>query len=426
MCTPRRTNRKWLIVLLFPLSIQAAEWLADPSIEMRSGYDSNIRLTPGQHDAVWENVLSPSVAFGRTLTNTGVTGKARMSIRRFSGGSGLESSKLLDREDYHLDTNYYFNTPLSNFKANLDYTLDSTQDSELDQTGIVINTRTAREKLSLGPSWSKNITPLNRIDLSYQYNSVNFPDGNASTQLVNYDYHVASTALTHTLTQRLQAVASAGFSRYLPDSSLDSDTVSLQGGLTALISQTLTGSVQVGQRLTTTKVTSPSGICVGAIPGATFPSCNGGSPVQTGITNVNVDSVSPVYGLNITKSLLSGSLSAALTRSSLPGGNGELLDSTRLTMSGNYRNTETFNTSLTIEYTENSIIVNQNGIAPVQDKTKFYRITPAIGWHWRREWILSGQYRYTYNDDPQTSGTATSNSVYATLTYQPGKISVSR
>ncbi|HUT42070.1 MAG TPA: hypothetical protein VM011_12085 [Gammaproteobacteria bacterium] len=405
MRIPMNLNGVLAIMLAVPVSIQAAEWSAEPRISLRTGYNDNIRLRAADHDSVWETALSPSVKFGVAKEHQGLSGDAGFAIRRFTGGSGLESSDILDREDYHLNTAAFHNTLRDSFKANLDYTLDSTLDTELDETGNVIQDRATRERLSLGPSWTRTLTELTSLELAYDYSNVEYSD-DPGANLVDNKYHVTSASLIRQLTPRMQATLAAGYSSYRPDTDFDSDTLSLQAGLSRNFSETLVASFLVGQRQTT----SDSQTFV-------FP---------IGLVNTEIETSSPVYSASISKTLETGSLGASLSRSSSPGGNGELLDATRLALTGDYKLSETFSTSLRIEYTENETIVSRGGaVAPNQDKETFFRVTPRASWRWRREWELAGEYQYAENDDP-TAGKATRNAVYATLTYRPVKISVSR
>ena len=160
MRLPMNLNLALVIALAMPMSVQAAEWTAEPKISLRTGYNDNIRLTAAAHDSVWETALSPSVKFGVAQENQGLSGDAGLAIRRFAGGSGRESNDVLDREDYHFNTDAWHNTLRDSFKANLDYTRDSTLDSELDQTGNVIEDRATRERFTLGPSWTRILTEL--------------------------------------------------------------------------------------------------------------------------------------------------------------------------------------------------------------------------------------------------------------------------
>ena len=115
----RLSNCLPAIVLILSLPTQAAEWSAEPKIFLKTGYNDNIRLTTVSHDPVWETKLSPSVVFGVAKANQGLFGDAGFSIRRFAGGSGRESSRALDREDYHLRTNAYHQTRRNTFRGNI-------------------------------------------------------------------------------------------------------------------------------------------------------------------------------------------------------------------------------------------------------------------------------------------------------------------
>lgn len=414
-------------VLLVPnLPCKAAEWYAEPEISLRTGYNDNIRLTSDKHDSVWEAALAPSVTFGVATETSGLNGDAGFAVRRFTGGSGLESSDALDREDYHLNTNAFHRTLRNSFKANLDYTRDSTLDSELDQTGNVTEDRATRERLSLGPTWTSALTELTHIELGYQYSNIDYKDDPGIANLVGYEYHSGSASLVRQLTQRVQGTLAAGYSRFLPDTDFNSDTTSIQAGLTAKFSETLQTSFLAGQRRTTSDSFIGTGFCIGANPGATFPACIGGIAIPSGIANIEVETTSAVFSASITKTLETGSLSASLSRSSSPSSDGELLDTTRLVLLGSYKTSETLSTSLRIEYSENETIVSRIGFVPNQGKETFFRVTPKTTWRWQREWELAGEYQYAENDDPRKSGTATRNAVYVTLSYRPTKYSISR
>ncbi|MGB5260824.1 MAG: outer membrane beta-barrel protein [Gammaproteobacteria bacterium] len=386
------------IALMAPLSLQAAEWSMEPKISLRTGYNDNIRLTSFPHDSVWEAALTPSVKFAVAKELSGLSGDARVSVRRFTGGSGNESSDTLDREDYHLGTDAWYNTQRDSLRANLDFTRDSTLDSELDETGNVVELAT-RERFTLGPSWTRVLTELTRLELTYQYSNVDFSDDPGPQNLVNYDFHVASASLLRQFTPRIQGTLAAGYSSYRPESNFDSDTLSLQVGLSNNFSETLVGSFLVGLRQTTSDSSQPIG--------------------------TEDDTNSPVYSASLTRTLENGSFGASLSRSTTPGGDGELLDSTRLVLTGEYKLTETVRTSLRAQYAENETIVNRIGIQPSKNTEDFFRVTPKIHWRWAREWSLTGEYQYA-RDDNVNNQKATRNAVYLTLSYLPPKRSISR
>lgn len=399
--------------LVFPLSIQAAEWSAEPRISLRSGYNDNVRLTTADHDSVWETALTPAVKFGVAKENQGLFGNAFASIRRFSGGSGSESSNILDREDYHLQTNAYQNTQRDSLKANLNYTRDSTLDSELDETGQVIENRATRERLTLGPSWTRTLNEQTQLTLDYQYTTVSYTDAPKVTDLVGYDYDVFSSSLVRQFSPRIQGTLSASYSSYEPDTGFNSETINIQAGLSRNFSETLVASFLAGRRETTSDTLTGTGFVIGGIP------------VPTGTTKDELDTSGSVYSASISKILETGSISASLSRAASPSSDGELLETTQLILSGEHKFTETLRSTLRVQYSKNETIVNSIGRETDQTDETFFRVMPKVSWRWRREWELAGEYEYAENED-RFSNTATRNAFYLTLSYIPTKLYISR
>ncbi len=243
----------------------------------------------------------------------------------------------------------------------------------------------------------------------------------ASTDLVEYDYHVLSSSLVRQFTPRIQGTLSASYNLYKPKSGIDSRTINIQAGISRNFSETLVASFLAGQRQTTSDTLIPR-FCTVA---GTFPNCTGGPGLLTGTRKDEIDSTGAVYAASITKTLETGSLSASLSRSSSPGGDGELLDTTRLSLSGEHRFTEKLRTTLSIGITENETIVNRFGRETNQDNETFFRVRPRVSYRWSREWDLAGEYEYAKNENAN-SRDATRNAVYLTVSYRPTKVSLSR
>ena len=406
------------------LPVFAAEWSAEPTVSLRNGYNDNIRLTTGDRDSVWETGVTPAVKFGVAKENQGLFGNADVSIRRFYGGSDANSSSLLDREDYHLRVDSYHRTERNEFGADIAVTQDSTLDSELDETGQVIEDRATRLSTALGPRWTRVLNEKTKLNLVYRYNRVDYSDEVGANSLVEYDYHTASASLVRNLTPLTQGTLSTSFSRYEPETGLDSDTYAIQAGITRQHSETLSTSWLAGRRQTNSDTLIPTGFCVGADPGASFPKCTGGIPVQTGTDTDETNNTGATYAASITKLLEKDTLGASLTRQATPSGDGELLDTTRLALTGEHRFTETLRSNLTVEYYTRDTIVNASAQPETGDRN-FFRIRPSLTWQWQREWLLAGEYRYAENDT-NNGDTATQNAVYLTLTYRPTKIFTSR
>jgi hypothetical protein len=427
--------KKSLPVIVMAISMQghAAEWTAEPDLSIRSGYNDNYLLSTGPHSSVWETDLIASTKFGVAKENQGLFGDVGTTVRRFSGGSGRESSDLLDREDYFFNTDAYHQTELNVFRGNIDYIRDSTQDSEVNETGSFTNVYATRIRKTAGTSWARTLTERMSLDLGFQYNDTSFADDPGVSDLIPYKFNQLTASLNYQLTPRTVGILQGAGSAYKPDTNLNSDTWNLQAGINSAFSETIDLSILAGYRKTTSDSLFLTGFCIGANPGASFPDCEGGFPVATGTDKGETKTNGSVYSASITKRLEKGSLSASLSRTQTPDLNGRLLDSNQLRLNGEYRLTEMLRSSLGIQYSENETIVNlfgrdaNNAVIQEQNNTKekYFSITPRVSWQFLREWRLAGEYQYVNNKD-RLQNTATRNAVYLTLSYVPTKFSISR
>jgi hypothetical protein len=424
---------KYLPVLALALAVptQAAEWTAEPDISLRGGYNDNVLLSTGPHSSVWEADLIASTKFGVAKENQGLFGDAGVTVRRFSGGSGREASDLLDREDYFFNTDAYHQTERNIYRGNLNYIRDSTQDSEVDQTGSFTNVYATRIRKTAGASWARTLTEKMSLDLGYQYNDISFADDPGVVDLIPYKFNVLTGSLNYQITPRTVGILQGSGSAYKPDTNLDSNTWNIQAGVNSAFNETIDLSILAGYRKTTSKTEYVTNVFC-ADPGASLPDCDGSDPIvetEKGKTKTN----GSVYSASITKRLEKGSLSAALSRTQQPDLNGRLLDSNQLRLNGVYRLTEMLQSSLGVQYSENETIINIFGRdandAVIQEesnrKEKYFSIIPRISWQFLREWKLSGEYQYAKRKD-RLKNTASRNAVYLTLSYVPTKLSISR
>jgi len=416
------------MALAIVLPCRSAEWSIEPRLDLTAGYNDNIRLTTADHDSVWETAVTPRVKFGTAEENWGLHGNARASVRRFFGGEGREDNDLLDREDYYFKTDAYHRGERSEFTGLIDLARDSTLDSELDDTGNVVDDRATRFRKTISPGWSYSLTELMRVNANYSFTAVDFSDDPGVDDNIEYDYHVFSGSLTRQFTPKVQATLSSSYSMYQPETNFDSNTLSVQIGIRRNFTETLTTDWLAGMRRTEsdTGELAPSGFCVGADPGAKFPNCTGGFPVVTGVDVVKDDDTDTgtVFSASITKLLESGKLSLSANRTSTPSSDGELLDTTRFIFNGEHRFTETLRTSLRAEYSNIEVIARAS-LNPRGDRD-LYRIIPRISWRFQREWEIAGQYEYAKEEQDNVSKDATRNAVYLTLSYRPDKLYISR
>jgi hypothetical protein len=417
------------LALAIVLPCQAAEWSVEPKVSIRSGYNDNIRLTTRDHDSVWETAVTPSIKFGGAEENRGLFGNADVSVRRFFGGNGRESSDILDREDAHFNINAYNRTQRNEFTGFFDFTRDSTLDSEFDETSNVIDDRATRIRKTIGPGWSYSLTEVMQLNANYAFTKVDFSDDPGIDNNIDYDYHVFSGSLTRQFTPKVQATLASSYSMYKPETNLDSNTLSVQIGIRRDFTETLTTDWLAGMRRTKSDTAElvPTGFCV-PDPSTRFPQCPGGFPFVTGtrIDKDDTEDTGAVFSASITKLLESGKLSFTASRVSTPASDGDLLDTTRFIFNGEHRFTEALKTSLRAEYSTIETIASATAGLNDRDDRTLYRIVPRVSWRWQREWEIAGSYEYAKKDEDNDPKDATRNAVYLTLSYRPDKLFISR
>ncbi|MGB5708576.1 MAG: hypothetical protein WBM41_17325, partial [Arenicellales bacterium] len=194
--------KTFLPVLALALAVpaQAAEWTAAPNISLKSGYNDNYRLTSLPHSSVWEADLIASSRFGVAKENQGLFGDAGVTIRRFTGGTGLNSSDLLNREDYFFRTNAYHATELNQYSGNINYTRDSLLNSTVDNTGVIANSNATSIRKTLGASWARTLTERMSFNLGYQYNNTSYTDDLETSNLIPYKFNQLTASLDYQVT----------------------------------------------------------------------------------------------------------------------------------------------------------------------------------------------------------------------------------
>jgi len=145
-------------------------------------------------------------------------------------GSGSESSDRLDREDTRLNLNAYRRTERGDFGLSANISRASTLDSELDDTGNVIEENATRLSRTVGPNWSQSLTEQMRLNLNYNYTTVDYSSELDPLDITGYDYDVFSASLVRIFSDRINGTTSFSYSRYQPNAGIDSDTLSLQIG----------------------------------------------------------------------------------------------------------------------------------------------------------------------------------------------------
>lgn len=171
-----RAGFLFLLVFLIP-SWGQAETIITPSVSLRTEYDDNIRFTV---DDPMDDLIS-SIQAGLAVSHRTerLQSDSNLSLRALKY---LQESDL-DREEVHIGTSLsHALTERWSANGNASYTLDSALESELQETGLIVE-QEDRQRISAGSGLSYRITELQELACSFSLGRTAYD----SDRRVDYD-----------------------------------------------------------------------------------------------------------------------------------------------------------------------------------------------------------------------------------------------
>lgn len=410
---PNRLSRGWLALMTcLSLPLQAAEWVAEPSIQLRGEYNDNIRLTTADTDSTWAATLEPSLRLARRTEVWELGANARLRGTRYTG------ERQLDTVDRFLDARLQRRFERGSLDASAGFSRDTTLQTEsLDlDTGLVTNKvdRTSRNLRLAGRSM---LSERSFLEASLSWRDVEY-GSNAGGNLLDYDYWTPSLTLSHQLSAKTQLFGVLSHSRleYDTASEFESKTDSLQIGASHAFTETWSLSGSVGGRRTRTSSLVPV-----AVPRPGF------EIFFPFIYDVELEPRSGrttglVYNLNLDRELERGDVRLSATRSVTPSSTGTETDTTSLSLEFGHRFTAQVSGRLAASYLQSESVGGTETLADA----KRYRLSPSLSWRLDRDLVLKSGYHYTRIKRDVTDRDADSHAVYVSLGYSWPRMAVSR
>lgn len=410
---PNRLSRGPLALMAcLCLPLQAAEWVAVPSIQLRGEYNDNIRLTNADHDGSWAATLDPSLRLARRTEIWDLDANARLRGTRYTG------ERQLDTVDRFLDASLARRFERGSLDASAGYARDTTLQSELLDldTGLVTN-KVDRTGRNLRVSGRGMFTERTYLEGSLSWRDVAYGN-NAGTNLLDYDYLTPSLRLSHQLDTKTQLFGILSHSRleYDTASEYESRTDSLQIGASHAFTETWTLSGSVGSRRTRTS----SQVQV-AVPRPGFESL---FPFIYDVVLEPRDSRSSglVFNLDLNRELETGDISLSASRSVTPSSTGSETDTSSLNLEFGHRFSAQLSGRLAASYLQSETV---GGTRTLADADR-YRLSPSLSWRLDRDLVLKTGYYYTRVKRDVTNRDANSHAVYVSLGYSWPRMAVSR
>lgn len=402
-----------LPVTFFQQGVDAAEWVAEPSVMLREEYNDNYRLTSTDPDKVWKTSLDPRLKLSRRTEVWDVNATGRIRADYFSGEDGL------DTVDNFLDIGAKRTLQRGSFGAALRQANDTTLQNEiLDiDTGITVQ-QIDRTQRSASVTGQYMLLETTAIEGSVGFSTVDYDEGE-QFGLLDYDYFTPTLRVIRHLDQKTQVFGVLSHSRVRYDnaSDLESKTDSLQLGATYEITETWKVNGSVGSRRTRSSETLPIAV---ERPGFEIL-----YPDVYDIEFVPRDSESSglVYNASIDRKFETGRVTVSAMSAVTPSAIGTDTESTQIDLRGIRDFTAQLSAALAVNYYRSEAV----GGAVSRANTDRFRVSPSVNWRLDRDLILSAGYVFTRVERGTTStGDADSNAVYVSLGYAWPRIAVSR
>lgn len=405
----------------------AAEWVAEPSVNLRGQYDDNFRLTNDPHDSVWGTILDPRLKLSRRSELWELSATGRVRGAHYTGQDGLNTvdnffdlaaERSLERGSLTASGSLINDTTLQNEYLDFD-------------TGLTVR-QIDRTRQTARLSGEYKFTEATWVEASANYNTVEYEDA-SNSGLSDYTYWTPSVQVVHQLDEQWQVfgVLSRTASDYdlsAPQSS-ESTTDSLSLGGSYDLTETWNITASVGNRRTETD----SEILRYAVPDNVIPDCQDDGGINLGggiiipcpiiLEAIHSESTGLVYDASLTREFETGSLRLSGSQSVMPSSNATDYESTRISLDGTYRFSAKLSAALAVSYYQSTTVEETTG----SSETNRYRISPSLAWNLDRSLVLNTGYIYTQVErGGGGDNTVDNNAVFVGLGYSWPRMAISR
>lgn len=373
----------------------AEAWQVDPSFNIRTGYDDNIRLRDGDDDSAIETRIGGNLELAR-LSEVSET---RAYVRAaYIGYTSADDDSLDNTESYTVGFNSrYKPAELQGLELAIEYVGDTVGGSGVEpedpasvniDTGLV-STQVDRSTLRVQPRWQMELSELSSIGLNYSYEDVEFDTDPGASFLQDYDFHRLGGYYSYKWSETSAVKPQLEYAQYESETGEEVDSIQLRIGYEKRLTETSRFSASVGGH--TTEITQ-------------------------GMDSADDSGV--LYDLNYDKQTERTYSSLRLERLLAPSGEGELLETDQLSASISTRLRERV---LVAVYASYFITQDAFSDAFTLPERKYAIVMPSVSYEVLQHWQLGLQYRFRWSDDDARPSDVKSNGMFLTLSYQPDK-----
>lgn len=388
----------FIAAIAFPRPLGAAEWSLQPTLTLGLEYDENLALTTAPHDSTSGFSITPQVNV------TGASERSKLSLdillnyTEYSGGDVEDTNEQVlslssynqttERTRWGLDGDFRRDTLLSIINI-------GTGTGELTDTDVgLARAKVRRDRRSLEPSWTRQLSERNSLGLRYEFVDVGFSDTAGTTGLEDYEVHTLAATFSREITSRDDFNLGISTSRFkASDKSSEADTVRIAVGMTRAFSETANGTFSIGASETEETIASKEEKTSGFILEAR-------AEQKSELTT----------------------LDGVISRDVYPSGGGRAVQSDQLRVNLLRKISPKLNFELKATLFRNKVV---EGSDPDIDR-RYYEVEPGLSWQWTPHWFVNTSYRYRRQKFDAEPDTAKSNAVFLGVAYNWRKQAVSR
>lgn len=383
------------LVLGYSQYAMSDAWQIDPSFNLRTGYDDNIRLRDGVDDAAIETRVGGNLELAR-LSEVSET---RAYVRAaYIGYTSADDDSLDNTESYVVGFNSrYKPAELQGLELTIEYigdTVGGSGEEPEDPSSVNINTALVstqidRSTLRVQPRWEMELSELSSVGVDYSYEDIEFDTDAVTSFLQDYDFHRLGGYYSYKWSETTSLKPQLEYAQYESERGEEVDSIQLRLGYEKKLTETSRFWASVGGH--STELTTV-----------------GGSTDDSGV----------LFDLNYDKQTERTYSSLRLERLLAPSGEGELLETDQLSASISTRFRERVHFNIYASYFITQDAFNDAFALP---ERKYAIVMPGVSYEVLQYWRLGLQYRYRWSDDDSRPSDVKSNGVFVTFTYQPDK-----
>ncbi|MGH8502286.1 MAG: hypothetical protein ACREVE_07385 [Gammaproteobacteria bacterium] len=404
------------IFFMSPADLMAQAWVVQPGVSLEGIYDDNFRLSSVDAQEVTTARVAGSLKLARVTDTSDITGLVRVDGNAYFG----DDEGLDDQSNQLLDFSYFTKGELSRWGGTISFrrdtllrsiraiegTDDPTLEPDPDVDEGLTRTNVERQRLSLGPSWSRFLTERTEVGLSYLFTDSSYHDVPVTPagddDIVDFQNHLVGGELLTRVTERDRLALIFEGRRYEADDDAKFNNYDLQTGVVHDFSETFQGRFTIGARYTEFDV--PAEFDVDPVTGVP-------TLVRAAQEGDDTGFVATIGGVKRTGLT---TFAGTLERTASPSASGEIVQNDQLALNVSRQLSERTEIIIrsTIYETESLRDIRSNA------NRRFIAVEPRLRYELSPSWALEAAYEYRRIKEFDEPESADSNAVMLSLNYE--------